>query len=109
MQNLTISIPHRLTRDEVRRRIQGELATIRKDHGSLVRDLREDWTGDRLDFSASAVGQAIRGHLVVEDQLVHVEVELPWLFALLAGTVKRQIEHQGRLLLGGPRADQTPS
>src|SRR4051794_9918048 len=87
MQNLTASIPHRLGRDEARRRIQGEIAKLRQQHGSLLHNVQEDWTGDRLDFAASAMGQSIRGHALVEDQAVQVEVELPWLLAMLAGPV----------------------
>jgi hypothetical protein len=39
---------------------------------------------------------------------VHLEIALPWMLAMLAGVVKKQIEHQGRILLGhhpdqGPR------
>jgi putative polyhydroxyalkanoate system protein len=102
MNNLTVSIPHRLGRDEARRRIQDGIATARRDYAAYVQDVQETWTGDRLDFSVSAMAQAIRGFLIVEEQAVHVEVELPWLLAMLAGAVRQQIEQQGRRLLTGP-------
>ena len=38
--------------------------------------------------------------IIVEEQMVRVEVALPWLFAMLAGSVKQQVEQQGRLMLG---------
>lgn len=102
MQNLTGSIPHRLTRDEARRRIQSEIANLRQQHGHLLHNLNETWTGDRLDFSMSAMGQSIRGNLVVGDRAVDIEVELPWLLAMLAGPVKQRVEREGQLLLSGP-------
>jgi putative polyhydroxyalkanoate system protein len=102
MQKLTASIPHGLTREEARRRIQNEIANVRQQHGHLVHNLKETWTGDRLDFSLSAVGQSIRGNLVVGDQAVDIAVELPWLLAMLAGPVKKRVEQEGHLLLSGP-------
>jgi putative polyhydroxyalkanoate system protein len=102
MQNLTASIPHRLTRAEAKRRIQEALATGRREYGSRLHDLRESWTGDRLDFALSALGQSISGNLTVDDQAVHVEVALPWLLAMLAGPVKRQLEDKARHLLAAP-------
>jgi putative polyhydroxyalkanoate system protein len=102
MKNLTASIPHRLTRDEARRRIQTEIAKLRQQHGALLHDVMENWTGDRLDFAVSAAGQSIRGFLVVADHAVDIEVELPWLLAMLAGPVKQRVECEGRLLLSGP-------
>jgi putative polyhydroxyalkanoate system protein len=103
MKNLTVSIPHRLTRAEVKQRIRDEVAKLRREHAALLTELRDTWTGDRMDFFVSAVGQSITGFLVVEDQAVQVEVELPWMLALLAGTVKERVEQQGRRLLAGPR------
>jgi putative polyhydroxyalkanoate system protein len=102
MQTLTASIPHRLTREEARRRIESEIATLRQQHGHLLHSLHESWTGDRLDFSMSALGQSIRGNLVVSDHAVNIEVELPWLLAMLAGPVKKRVEQEGQLLLSGP-------
>ena len=102
MKNLTASIPHRLTRDEAKRRIVDQLATARRDYASHLHDLRESWTGDRLDFALTAMGQAISGNLVVDDQAVHVEVAIPWLLAMLAGPVKRQLEDKARHLLAAP-------
>ena len=99
MPNMTASIPHQLTRAEAKRRIQDQLGTLRQQQGSLIASIRETWTADRLDFSVHALGQPISGHLTVDDQVVHVEVALPWLLSILAGAVKDKIEQQGRLLL----------
>jgi hypothetical protein len=87
MKNLTASIPHRLTRDEARCRIQAEVAKLRQQHGALLHDVRE---------------KSIQGFLVVGDHAVDIEVALPWLLAMLAGPVKQRVEREARLLLGGP-------
>jgi putative polyhydroxyalkanoate system protein len=99
MPNMTATIPHQLTRAEAKRRIQDQIQTLRRQGGVLLTGLHDTWTGDRLDFSAAAMGQTLTGHLTVDDQAVHVEVALPAILAMLAGTVKQNIEQQGRLLL----------
>jgi hypothetical protein len=55
--------------------------------------------------AASPLRQSIRGYLLVEDQAVHVKVELPWLLAVLAGPVKREVERHGRRLLTSQAAE----
>jgi putative polyhydroxyalkanoate system protein len=102
MQNLTATIPHQLTRAEAKRRIQDGIAELRRQHGGLLHDLRETWKGDRMDFAVAALGMTVTGHLEIDDRAVHVEVALPWLLSKLAESVKRQIQQQGRDLLGGP-------
>jgi putative polyhydroxyalkanoate system protein len=100
MSNLTVNIPHQLTREEARRRIQDEIDQLRRQHAGLLSRLDDRWMGDRLDFTLVALGQTVTGHAIVEDTSVHLEVVLPWMLAMLAGPVKERIEHEGRNLLG---------
>lgn len=100
---ITVTIPHQLTREEAKRRIQDELALAGPRLGLLSAAVEQSWSGDTLDFTARAAGQSVNGRAFVEDRQVRVEVTLPWLLAALAGTVRRGIEERGRLLLG-PRS-----
>jgi hypothetical protein len=97
---LTMSIPHQLTRAEVRRRITEGIAQARGQHGTLMSGLTENWEGDTLSFTFSAMGQSVSGKAFVEDQAVRVEMTLPWMLAMLAGPIKHQLEQRGRDLLG---------
>ncbi len=103
MENLTISIPHQLTRDEAKRRIREQMGAVRG-QVSAIGSLQETWEGDKMVFSLSAMGQPISGHMTVEDHKVNVEVALPWLLRMLAGTVKQNVEQQVRGLLDRPGA-----
>jgi len=98
--NLTLSVPHNLTRAEVKRRIQEHITSAQQQHGQMIGTVEQRWIGDRLDFAVVAVGQRISGWAIIEDNVVRVEIELPWMLSLLAGAVRQQIEHQGRQLLG---------
>ncbi len=100
MPNLTITIPHQLGRDEAKRRIGEQAVQLQSQHGGMLERVEQRWEGDTLHFLVAAVGQSISGTLRVAEQNVHLEVELPWMLAMLAGTVKKQIEQRGRNLLG---------
>jgi putative polyhydroxyalkanoate system protein len=106
MPDMTASIPHQLGRAEAKQRIQDQVELLRQRHGGALTSLQETWTGDTLQFSASAAGQSISGRLTVEDQLVHLSVTLPWLLRMLAGTIKYRIETEGRHLLARPEHDK---
>jgi putative polyhydroxyalkanoate system protein len=96
VSDFTVSIPHNLSRDEARQRLQDGLARARREVGSMVTGLTERWDGDTLSFSVSAAGQTVSGQAFVEDHAIRVEATLPWMLAMLAGPLRRQIEHRGR-------------
>lgn len=98
-KTLKVSIPHRLPRHEAVRRLQGGFAGLRQQFGQNVAQVEDKWTGDHLDLTASAFGQSITGRLDVRDTCVDVEVDLPWLFAMLAEKIKGQVVQAGTRLL----------
>jgi hypothetical protein len=102
MQNLTATIPHRLSRREVKRRVDEQIAQLHQHHGSFFTDPQTNWVHDTLIFSFRALGQAISGHLDVDDHAVHLTVELPWLMRFFAGPIQHQIEQTARKALAPP-------
>jgi hypothetical protein len=97
---ITLNVPHRLSRAEVKRRIQEEVGRAEKQFGSMIGTIRQSWDGDTLDFSVSAAGQVVSGKAFVEDRQVRVEIALPWFLSALAGAVRQRIEQRGREVLG---------
>lgn len=106
MPNLTISIPHQLGRAEARRRIGEQAAQLQSQHGGMLERVEQRWEGDTLHFLVAAVGQSVSGTAHVTEQTVNLDIALPWMLSLLAGTVKKQIEQQGRNLLGHASSKQ---
>jgi hypothetical protein len=96
---LIVSIPHRLGREEALRRIKSGIATARTNYASLLAIHEEIWTGDRLAFNVSALGQSASGLIDVADDHVRLEVTLPWLLAKLAEKFTPAIRKEGTLLL----------
>jgi Putative polyhydroxyalkanoic acid system protein (PHA_gran_rgn) len=90
----TMSIPHTLSREEAKRRLQDALANVRRQHGGVVQ-VTEDWQGDVLNFVVTAVHQKVTGQVFIEDDVARVEADLPWMLRMLAGPIIRRIEQQG--------------
>ncbi len=79
---LIVSIPHRLGREEAARRIKSGLTAARTNYSALLTIHEETWSGDRLAFNLSALGQSAVGFIDVAEDHVRLEVQLPWLLAV---------------------------
>jgi hypothetical protein len=95
---LVVSIPHRLGREEARRRLRQGLTRAAASLPVLKVD-EEKWDGDRMIFRVRALGQAAGGHVDVGDDQVRIEVKLPWLLQRFAEVAQATIKNRGRLLL----------
>src|SRR4051794_21209050 len=98
MPNLTMSIPHQLSRAEARQRVGELVGQVQKLYGGLGR-VEERWEGDTMTFTHTVAGLLVTGKVFVEDQAVRLDVVLPMALALLAGGVKQKVEQEGRKLL----------
>src|SRR5690348_10859824 len=96
---LTVSIPHRLGRDEAVRRIKSGLGEARSQFAQLITLSEGTWDENRLSLEARALGQVATGLIDVRDDHVQVTVQLPWLLEKFARAVVPQIQRQGTLML----------
>ena len=101
---ITVTISHRLGRDEAKRRIDSGLGTIRNDFAQFVKSLDYTWEDHRLDFRATAMFQTITGRIEVYDEFVKVELGLPRLLHMVAKTIAGRIEKTGAALLEKPKS-----
>ena len=101
-QPLLVAIPHTLSRSEARRRLDSGIGRLRPDLGALLSGLDYHWEGDTLNFIASAMWQRITGRIEVLDDVVRVEIDLPWIMQLLRDTVAKQVRGRGVALLEKP-------
>jgi Putative polyhydroxyalkanoic acid system protein (PHA_gran_rgn) len=96
---LVVLLPHRLGKDEALRRIKDGLGRAKGEFAWLLSIDQDVWTGDRLSFRASALGQTATGFIDVYEANVRVEVTLPWLLARFAHAAQRVIGQKGQLML----------
>jgi hypothetical protein len=101
-QPLIVSIPHRLGRQEAKRRLDSGIGRLRPELGALVNALDYSWEGDTLNFIASAMWQTITGRIEVLDDAIRVEIDLPWIMGLLSDTIAKQVRGRGTALLAKP-------
>ena len=100
---LVVTIPHSLGKDEAARRIKAGFGRAKTEFAALLTIEDESWQsgvpGDRLSFSARALGQRATGFIDVYEGAVRLEVTLPWLLARFAHAAQRVIGHKGQLML----------
>jgi len=97
---LTITIPHQLGKAEARRRLETGFERIEQQlAGGSQAQVEKTWDGDRMSFTAVAMGQTITGALNVVDDAIHLEIVLPGFLAMFAGKVKEKVRKEGQLLL----------
>lgn len=96
---MVVSIPHRLGRSEARRRLEEGLGTVHTQLAAYTTSIEQSWAGDRLDFRVVAMAQTVTGRVDVMDDHVRVEVDLPWMLAMLAKRLGGKIERTGAKLL----------
>ena len=100
---LIVSIPHRLGREEAKRRLRAGLTRAAASIPILQVD-EEMWEGDRLVFRVRALGQAASGHLDVAEDHARLEITLPWLLQRFAKAAQVAIRKRGNLLLTKQRS-----
>ena len=99
---LVVTISHRLGKEEAKRRLDRGLDHVRAQLAAHVKDLEFRWEGDRLDFRVSALGQTVTGRADVEEDAVRVEIGLPWMLRMLAGSILPKIRQETTFLLEKP-------
>jgi len=102
MQPLLVSIPHRLGRLEARSRLDSGIGRPRSELNALLSELDYHWEGDTLNFVTSAMWQRITGRIEVLDDVVRVEIDLPWIMQFLRDSIARQVRGRGIALLEKP-------
>jgi putative polyhydroxyalkanoate system protein len=98
-ETVKVDIPHKLTREEARARIEKGFDRIRSDATGGMVKFEDTWDGDHLDFRAKVMMQSINGRLDILDDHVHVEIDLPAFLATLAEKLTGKIRKEGQILL----------
>ncbi len=99
---IEVTIPHRLGKEEARRRIEqgfGKLRTQMSGGLGAFATFQERWDADRLEFEGGALGQKIRGRVEILEDAARLQIELPAMLAAIAEKIRGTLEREGRQLL----------
>ena len=98
-RTISMTIPHRLTQDEVRSRIEKGITDAQRDHAGKFSKLEHNWKDNHLDFDVGVLGQSVSGAADVNASDVVVHIKLPWMLAAFADKIKPQLRAQADKLL----------
>ena len=97
---MQITVPHRLSRDEVRERLHSKSGEILGQVPGGMAEVETSWPNqDRMDLAIKVMGQVIHGNLAIEDNLVRISIDLPMMLGFLEPMISGTITEQGRKLL----------
>ena len=96
---VTVTVSHRLGKDEAVRRLKDGFARTKGDLGGIIAIERETWEGDTLRFHMRALGQTAAGTIQVLEDALRIEISLPWLLAKAAKRLLPILRKETTLLL----------
>ncbi|MDP5102683.1 MAG: polyhydroxyalkanoic acid system family protein [Erythrobacter sp.] len=97
---MRVTLPHDLTREEVRRRMRAHTDEIAGFFPAGIAKVTTDWPSeDRMSIIAEVVGYSIPGGVDVRDNEVVIEMQLPAMLGLMRGPLEHAVKKEaGRLL-----------
>lgn len=97
---MRVTLPHDLTKDEVRRRMRAHADEIAGFFPPGLAKVTTAWPSeDRMTITAEVVGQTIPGGVEVRDNDVVIEMDLPLLLGLMRGPLEAAVKKEGGRLL----------
>ena len=96
---LTVIIPHRLGREQAVGRLKSGIANLKPQLSGLLASIEDTWSGDEMRFRVRALAQTITGRILVMEDSVRVDVELPFLLRALAEKIRGRIQGTGTKML----------
>jgi hypothetical protein len=93
-QPIEVDLPHKLGKDEARRRIADNIHKL-QEHIPGGGHVESGWTGDQLNMKVQAMGEAVQAVIDVEDAKVHVKMLLPGMLGMFAGPLQALIRNKG--------------
>lgn len=100
---MQVAIPHSLGVEEARRRLKANSHAIGDQIPGGMADVRTGWPSEnRMTMAISAMGQALTGHIDVEDSQVVLTMELPPALSFIQPIVEGAIRQSGQKLLAPP-------
>lgn len=97
---MRVSLPHQLSREEVRRRMHAHAGEIASFFPPGLADVTTAWPNeDRMDITATVVGYQIPGGVDIRDDEVIIEMQLPAMLGLMRGALERAVRKEGVRLL----------
>ena len=101
MKPLEVRVPHGLTPDEVRRRLDDAVVRARTEYADTVGPIDAAWENDNLlRIQLAVMGMKFDGSVEILIEELLIQLELPGMAQLFAGKIRTGIEERLGGLLG---------
>ena len=97
-QPIDVDLPHKLGKDEARRRIANNVHKL-QEHIPGGADVQSGWSGDQLNLDVAAMGQSVKATIEVNETNVHLRVLLPGMLGMFSGMIQSALQKKGGVLL----------
>jgi len=97
-QPIDVNLPHKLGKDEARRRIADNIHKLKEQipGGAQV---QAGWVGDQLNLDIAAMGQELTATIDVMEDKVHLRVLLPPMLGMFSAMIQAALQKKGSVLL----------
>jgi hypothetical protein len=99
MGSLNIDIPHQLPKQEAVERIKKLLGRLKTEQKDQIKNVKEEWHGDKGSFEFTSMGFDISGLISVNENNVNVNGNLPFALSLFKGKISNVITQKAKELL----------
>ncbi|MCB2051086.1 MAG: polyhydroxyalkanoic acid system family protein [Novosphingobium sp.] len=97
---MQITLPHNLSREEVRNRLRDKAQDILGQVPGGMAEVETSWPAeDRMALSVSVMGQVMKGDIAIADKDVTVTLELPFTLTFVQPMIEGTIREKGKELL----------
>jgi len=97
---LNVSIPHKLGREEAKRRLKNRIGELSGHIPGGAADVRTNWpTEDRMNLDVEAMGQTVSTVLDVEENAIRLQMQLPAMLGFMSGAIEKAIRKKGGEIL----------
>ena len=87
-KSIVVTVPHNLGLAEAKKRVNERIELLRSTYVDKLAHSEMNWEGDTANLRVVALGQTATGRVDVTGDAMRIEVELPWMLAMLSGKVE---------------------
>ncbi len=91
---MKIAVPHHMTAEQARIRVEQKLAQLLTQFGARAEDLSQEWAGNTLQFKGKARGFSLEGTVEVTDAEVVIDANLPLMAKPFEGRIRQAVERE---------------
>jgi putative polyhydroxyalkanoate system protein len=94
MPKFNVQVPHSLTREEARARLERFADRLQQKFQTQVSDLDQSWEDDTLRFRFKTYGIPLSGGIAVNDASLDVDGDLPFTAMMFRGKIESSIREE---------------